>query len=383
MAYLNTLNRFRAPAPRGQRGLTLIEFMISIVLGMIIVAALATLVADQSVNRSEVDRSGRLIENGRYAIRALAEDLQLAGYWGELSTAPTAPTAWSDPCGANPAAPTTAEITGSMGWHVTGFEVPGATARPGYNSTAPLPTTLNCLSNVKPGTDVLVIRRADPDSSPYETGGAVDLTKLASTTNPVNSTRLFIQTGIDPASGLFSYKVDVGGNGATSFVLKKKDGTTLATVRRMVVRIYYISVCSVCTGTPDSIPTLKMKELMEGPGWSDAITIAEGVENMQLEFGVDNGPVDGAPDGSDQTASSIPPPTGAPVGAPGDWAAVVTAKVYLLARSLDSSPGFIDGKTYPMGLAGTVAPAGAELTFRRHVFVQSARLVNPSARRAM
>jgi hypothetical protein len=36
-----------------------------------------------------------------------------------------------------------------------------------------------------------------------------------------------------------------------------------------------------------------------------------------------------------------------------------------------------------LGLAGTVTPAGPELNYRRHVFVQSVRLVNPSARRAL
>jgi type IV pilus assembly protein PilW len=374
MAIMHTLTRSRLVGRRLQRGLTLIEFMISIVLGMIIVAALATLVADQSVNRAEIDRSGRLIENGRYAIRALAEDLQMAGYWGELSSPPTAPAGWSDPCGASPAAPTKAEVEASLGWHVTGLEVPSGTARPGYNSTAPMPTTVACLNDLKAGTDVLVIRRTEPDSSAYETAGAVDLGKLASNGSPVNNTRLFMQTGLDPATNLFSYKIDLGGNGGT-FDLKRKDGASLATVRKIVVRIYYVTTCSICTGgSPDSIPSLKMKELVEGPGWSAAITVAEGIENLQLEYGMDTATVDGAPDGSDQAATGV---------ATGDWPAAVTAKIYLLARSLETAPGYDDAKTYPLGLAGTVTPAGAERKYRRHVFVQSVRLVNPSARRAL
>jgi type IV pilus assembly protein PilW len=374
MVIMHTLTRSHLVGRRLQRGLTLIEFMISIVLGMIIVAALATLVADQSVNRAEIDRSGRLIENGRYAIRALAEDLQMAGYWGELSSPPTAPAGWTDPCGASPAAPTKAEVEAALGWHVTGLEVPSGAARPGYNSTAPMPTTVACLSNLKAGTDILVIRRTEPDSSAYETAGAVALGKLASSANPVNNTRLFMQTGLDPATTLFSYKIDLGGNGGT-FDLKRKDGTSLATVRKIVVRIYYVTTCSICTGgSPDSIPSLKMKELVEGPGWSDAMTVSEGIENLQIEYGMDTATVDGAPDGSDVAASGV---------AAGDWPAAVTAKIYLLARSLETTPGYDDAKTYPLGLAGTVTPAGAERNYRRHVFVQSVRLVNPSARRGL
>jgi type IV pilus assembly protein PilW len=374
MVIMHTLTRSHLVGRRLQRGLTLIEFMISIVLGMIIVAALATLVADQSVNRAEIDRSGRLIENGRYAIRALAEDLQMAGYWGELSSPPTAPAGWTDPCGASPAAPTKAEVEAALGWHVTGLEVPSGAARPGYNSTAPMPTTVACLSNLKAGTDILVIRRTEPDSSAYETAGAVALGKLASSANPVNNTRLFMQTGLDPATTLFSYKIDLGGNGGT-FDLKRKDGTSLATVRKIVVRIYYVTTCSICTGgSPDSIPSLKMKELVEGPGWSDAMTVSEGIENLQIEYGMDTATVDGAPDGSDVAASGV---------AAGDWPAAVTAKIYLLARSLETTPGYDDAKTYPLGLAGMVTPAGAERNYRRHVFVQSVRLVNPSARRGL
>jgi type IV pilus assembly protein PilW len=89
---------------------------------------------------------------------------------------------------------------------------------------------------------------------------------------------------------------------------------------------------------------------------------------------MDTATVDGAPDGSDQAATGV---------ATGDWPAAVTAKIYLLARSLETTPGYDDAKTYPLGLAGTVTPAGAERKYRRHVFVQSVRLVNPSARRAL
>jgi type IV pilus assembly protein PilW len=368
----------RTAGARRQRGLTLIEFMVSIVLGMIIVAALATLVADQSVNRSEVDRQGRMIENGRYAARALADDLQMAGYWGELSSSLTPPGAWTDPCGANPAGPTQVEFEQAMALHVTAFEVPSATVRPGYNSAAPLPVTLTCLGNLRPGTDVVVVRRVDPDSSPYETGGVTDPAKLNSGNN---ASTLFLQTGLN-AAGVFTYKLATGAGNA-DFVLKNNDLATMATVRKAAIRIYYVTDCSVCTGgSPDTLPSLKMRELIQGPAWSPEITIAEGVENLQLEWGLDTVTADGAPDGADAAAGSV---------ALADWPAAVTAKIYLVARSLDTSPQYDDCpdpaaatcKKYPLGLAGTMVAAGAERNFKRHVFVQSVRIVNPSVRRAL
>lgn len=376
---------------RAQRGLTLIEFMISIAIGMIVVAALATLIADQSSNRAEVDRAGRVIESGRYAARAVSEDLQMAGYWGEVSSAPTLPAAWTDPCGADADKPTKDEMVAAMGLHVTGFDVPGAAARPGFNGTAPaLPTTLDCLSNLKAGTDVIVVRRADPDSSPYEDAASVpDVAKL---TSAANNNRLFVQTGLETATNLFKWKADVGANAAATFTLKRKDKTTMGTVRRMLARIYYVTTCSVCSGTPDNIPSLKMRELVQGGAtlgelaWSDPVTISEGIENLQIEYGVDAAATqDGAPDGADVAASSL--------AAIGDWGGVVTVKLYVLTRSLEPTPGYdecadptdIPGscKQYPLGLAGTVLPDGAERNYKRHVFVQTVRLVNPSYRRSL
>jgi type IV pilus assembly protein PilW len=369
---------FPGAAPRRQSGLTLIEFMVAIVLGMIIVAALATLVANQSTNRSDVDRQGRMIENGRYAVRTLTDDLQIAGYWGELITDFTAPLAWADPCGANPLAPTQADIEQGLGFNVTGFEVPGTSTRPGYNDTTPLPVALGCLDHLRPGTDVVVIRRLDPDSTPYESGGAPDTGKLNSGDN---RSTLFLQTGLN-VSNIFTSRIATGANFAT-FDLKKKDKTTMATVRRIVVRIYYVADCSICTGAgTDTVPTLKMRELVAGPAWSEPVTVAEGIENLQVEWGLDAGTQDGAPEGADVAAAGV---------GLANWPAAVSAKVYLVARGPEATPQYDDCpapsdascKQYPLGLAGTLVPAGGERAFKRHVFVQSVRLVNPSARRAL
>lgn len=361
-----------------QRGLTLIEFMVSIAIGMILVAALATLIADQSGNRAEVDRAGRLIENGRYAIRTLADDLQMAGYWGELTSTPAGLGAWQDPCGAAPAAPTRDEMVAWMGMHITGFEVPINPARAGYNDATPLTAGLACLSNLKPGTDVVVLRYAAADSSPYETAAGVpDPAKLTSATAPNNnSTRLFIQTGLNAANNIFTWKAATGANQAT-MDLVRKDKVTKATVRRMVVRMYYVTTCSVCTGAnADSLPSLKMKELVEGPAWSDAVTIAEGIENLQIEYGVDSAAaMDGAPDGADVQARNV---------AVGAWPTIVSAKLYVVSRSTEVAPSpYSDTKTYPLGLAGAMTPTGDELRYKRHVFVQTVRLVNPSFRRSL
>jgi type IV pilus assembly protein PilW len=353
--------RRQAPARRTrQAGLTLVELMVSVAIGLIMIAALTALIADQSTTRAEVDRSGRLIENGRYAAQTMASDIQLAGYWGEYSTALSAPGALPDPC-----ATAVATLQTAMALHVQG-----------YNAPATLPTGLSsCVSNHKAGTDVLVVRHADPDKTTQETAGAVDLTKLT-------AGQVYLQTGMSGTDLTFTLAASAGDTATdgTTFALTRRDGTR-ANMRKLVTHIYYISSCSVpvsgsCTsgdgGKP--IPTLKRVELGESGGstaWNTA-TIAEGIENMQIDYGVDSDN-DGAPNGSDVDGSAL---------AVADWANVVTMKIHLLVRAHEKSPAFEDTKSYVLGTAGTITPATGERQYKRHVFSHSVRLVNPSGRRA-
>ena len=348
---------------RHQAGLTLIEFMVSIVIGMLMIAALATLIASQSSTRADIDKSGKMIENGRYAAQTLANDLQMAGYWGELGSQPTAPAAVPDPCSV-----TAADLEGAMGVHVQGYDAP-----------ATLPASLAvCVKNHKPGTDVLVVRKADPDMSGVMTGALIDLSKVV-------AGQVYLQTGLNAAGTLNPLVVAGSSSAATnasSFPLTKKDKVSVANLRKVVVHIYFISKCSVevaasCTnadgGSP--IPTLKRVELIASAGAPamTTVTVAEGIENLQLDYGVDSDG-DGTPNGADVDGSVL---------TVADWANVVTLKVHVLARSTEPASGFEDLKTYAMGTAGPVSPAVAERAYRRHLFVQSVRVTNPSSRRAL
>ena len=74
------------------------------------------------------------------------------------------------------------------------------------------------------------------------------------------------------------------------------------------------------------------------------MTIAEGIENLQIDYGYDTDG-DGVPDSDINAANAL-------FATPDNWRNVVSAKVYLLARSMDKSPGFTDGKAYSMGTMG-------------------------------
>ena len=92
----------------------------------------------------------------------MTDDLQLAGYWGELSGVPTTVSlaALPDPCSL---ALATLEARRNC------------TSRAMTHRHRRLP---GCISNQRPGTDILVVRHADPDTSALETAGVTDMAKL-------------------------------------------------------------------------------------------------------------------------------------------------------------------------------------------------------------
>lgn len=351
----------RAAGSGRQHGLTLIEFLIAIGLGLMIVAALTLLIAQQSATQSEFEKSSRQIENGRYAMQILSDDVQLAGFYGEFSdtSALAAPVAVSDPC-LSPVLP--ANVENDMPFAVVGFDSPSDT------------TGISCINsaNHKPGTDILVVRRADVE----------EVAKAAAVAGQV-----YMQSGLVPPSGVTFEKRVGSGSDTSVFVLKKKDLVTDAPLHKFLVRIYYLSPCSVpvgatCTAAADGgnpIPTLKMTEMTTSGGVTSFTTVplVEGIENFQVDYGFDSvAPADGAPDGP--FVSTAP--------AVASWADLVAIRVHILVRNLETSPGHNDTKTYAMGYmngasAQTVTPAAGTLGYKRRLFSQLIRLVNPSARR--
>jgi type IV pilus assembly protein PilW len=341
--------------PLRQRGVTLIEFMVAVVIGMLMVAALATLIANQSTSRAEVDRTGKMLENGRYALSTIGRDAEMAGYWGEYAEIAAIPPLLPDPC-----AVTAAALHDAIGIPVQGYDA--SSAEPA------------CVKHRKPGTDVLVIRRLEPDMSAVLTAGNVDLSKLT-------AGQIYVQTGLNALGTLVvpitGQAADAATN-ATVFTAKKKDKVTVANTRKYLVHIYYISACSVpvddsCAGADGAapIPTLKRVELSVEAGAPKMVTttIAEGIEDLQVDFGTDTD-ADGVANLDSNGAAYVKE----------DWANVMSLKVYVLARATEPTPGFTDDKTYTLGTKGAASASVDVRGYKRHMFVQSVRLVNPAGR---
>jgi type IV pilus assembly protein PilW len=322
-----------------QFGATLVELMVALVLGAIILLALTVVFAGGSEDRKETERANRQIENGTYAIQLLGDDLRLAGYYGEFDPTPL-PVAGSLPslCDTNPAT-----LSGLLRVSVQGLDEVAADQTCGTQ-------TLKILS----GTDLLVVRRvqtcksgptpdADCDTAgPYFQAASCETTLLSTT--PTDAFMLSADT--------------------TSLTLQKKDCATTADYRSYRVHVYYVSPEDKAG---DGIPTLKRAEL-SGTGYK-IVPLVEGIEQFQVEYGVDT-TGDGVPDIWTVAPSSV-----------GSWSNVVTARIYILARNLETSPGYSDTKSYVMG-DKTFTPASADTGYKRHLYRSEVRLNNVSGRRS-
>ena len=333
-----------------QAGLSLVELMVSITLGLLVLSGVLVVFVNTSSARNEVERTSRQIENGRYASELLSQELRLAGFYGELNVgALPAPAALpADPCSL-----AAADWNSWMPVHLQG-----------YDEGTGVGATTCALSNLKANTDVVVIRRAR--TCVAGVGGC----------DAVANGKPYVQVSLCSTQTV-AHKL--GLEGTETFDRQKKtcDTAAPAAKREYLVRIYFVSTDN---GSGQNVPTLKRLELT-GAGWSE-VALVEGIEEFQMQYGLDTDG-DGVPDV--YVANPSDHPAGLCTGAcPRDnWMNVVTAQFHLLARNLEVTPNYTDAKTYRLGkdAAGDPIEVTPGLGFRRHVYSSLVRIANPSGRR--
>jgi type IV pilus assembly protein PilW len=331
-------------------GLSLIELMVALTVGLLITAGLTTLYVNTSSSYREVEQTSSQLENGRYAMQILSDEIQHAGFYGEYYKLALPPAALPDPCST-----VLADLQNALPLPLQGYDAP---------AISPI-TCLNS-ANFKSGTDILVIHRAET-TPPLSTTPVSNRVYIQA-----NARKAEIQLGDPTGFVLGADKAD-----STPAAIFKKDGVTAADIRRYHVHIYFISPCDVmggngiCDATDDGgkpIPTLKRIELQSGPSWS-TVSLVQGIENFQVEYGIDTSG-DGMPD------SYVLAPANTT-----QWSNVVALRLYLLARNIDPSAGYKDTKQYNLGLAGTTAATND--AYKRHVYTALVRVNNVSDRKQL
>jgi type IV pilus assembly protein PilW len=387
--------------------------MVSMVIGLLIVLALITLLINVNRNNSEMTKTNRVIENGRFALQLLEADISHAGYWGGFvpafddltTTGPPAdvPTAVPDPClafaswGVPPYTDTTAvppvsHKSNLIGIAVQGYEIP---------TVVPSPTLSVCASKVtnpKANTDVLFVRHVETCVPGVGTCAAL---------NPGDLYFQVARCGDTLPSPAYAWNPYALASVATDFPSKNKytvaqancTNASSAELRKFVSNLYYIRNYAVTVG--DGIPTLMRSQFGLSGGslqHESADAMIEGIEGFRVEFGIDNvsdsgaavnfgneiawadtsnltSPTnrgDGIPDGSFVHCTTATPCTAAQL------MNATVVKLYVLVRSENTTPGYTDTKTYAMG-STSLGPFNDG--YKRHLFTQTIRLTNISSRR--
>jgi type IV pilus assembly protein PilW len=347
-----------------QQGLSLIELMIAIAIGLGLLAGLTTVFVNSSRSQAELTRASQQIENGRFATQLLQDDIWHAGFYGRhVAYVTAAPAALPEPCSTNvdTGTPVPTPMQNALAFAVQGYNDVGAVP-------AALTTCLDA-ANLLLGTDILVVRRAE---------------SRAVLPASLNAATFYLQSvaeAYDPVSLQPMRPIIARGSPSTAFTQKSSTTGEDGEIRRYRVHVYFISPCSVpagggtnCTGSADDggrpIPTLKRLELA-ADGTFQIVPLVEGIENLQIDYGIDT-VLGGLPANAPYAGDGMPDTfTATPTAA--QFSQLVALRVFLLARATEPSASYVDAKTYDLGLFGTLAPGGP---YKRHVFTTLVRVQN-------
>lgn len=346
-------------------GFSLIELLIAMALSLILMTGLLALFGNVSRTNTETAKSNELIENGRFAIQLLQNDLVLAGFWGDIQplVATPAPGTLDDspnPCLSYASWPTDAAVRKAYGINLMAIPVQG------YAKGSALADCGIAADKVVDRSSILLVRYANTCTfgesgcaGGADTGPHLQLSGCRS--------------GLPAEAPYIFNGVAAGSTAEATYTLKTKNCTTVAPRRKMVVNIYYV-------GLSDGYPNL-MRVSFDNGAYSTPEPLVEGIEAFQVEYGVDNVGADG------KAVSTTNPGDGnadSYVTCPAAGcnrtvlANVVAAKLYVLSRNLEPSAGYTNATAYQLG---TLTVPAFNDHYKRHVFSTTVRLVNIASRR--
>lgn len=326
---------FRNNSFRRQLGMSLPELMIAMTLGLLIMAGMATLFVESRRNFGQDELVARMQEDARFALSELSRELSMAGFWGPM----VAGTLLGNDASADPA---TSDVFAFYEDPVLSADNIGG---PQAFDWAPN------LADARAGSDVLSIRRV--------------LGAKASDTSAATLAQLGIANA-EAALDANSYYLQTNG---TLGVMIRGSAAPSASPAVPVPYEYWEYAPSIfyvrewCR-PGDGIPSL-VKTYWDETGAITTDCMAQGIEDMQVEFGVDIDS-DGFPDRYVHDLDVA------------NSQGLAAVRVYLLARSTDPADGYSNAKTYTISNAPAYTPADS---FMRRVYTTTVQSRNPTAAR--
>lgn len=314
-----------------QLGFSLVEIMIALLLSMILAIAIVSVFVNNSYSFNQDENVARMQDDARHALREVAFEISMAGHYADLHlpdsvTQDAALTIGTD-CG--PA--------GDVNWIYravdagTGESLSITAIDNATNADVAAAHSCFAANEVLPGTDVVAIRRV-----------------VGQRTDVPSSDLVYLRT-----------------NGTVGLLYKAPfpatPSLTVATPRadwQYSPSIYYIRQFANTAG--DGIPTLCRKVLRAtGPNMVTEC-LATGIENLQVEYGIDT-----TDDGHPNLYMTAPTLT--------EMQDVVSARVFLLARTSEIDTRYTNDKTYSVSNAADYTPNDS---FHRRVVSTSTTIRN-------
>lgn len=328
-------------------GLSIVELMVALTIGLILLAALTRLFAVSRSTYTLEEGLARVQESGRFAMEFLAQDIRMAGYIGcASSTNTTVQNHLNNP--------TDYGVDATQNFSGHRYTGSGSSPSALTDWTPALPGTINGIlyfsaGEVEPNTDVLVIRRAsetgiklggtmtpdssadiDIDSNPGNLA-QFDIVMISDCTNA----DIFQITGPASLSGgtnNMTHNTGVGSPGNATKPLSKVY-TSNAQVMKLITRIYYIGRRSNSTSNP---PALFRKELTTSAAMNSD-ELVEGIEALRFAYGEDTDATSDKVANIYRGASSV-----------SNWNRVISVRVGLLAATTANVDPNTDTRVYTL-----------------------------------
>lgn len=365
-----------------QSGLTLLELLISMTVGMMLITGIIQLMANNKQHYLFQSELARMQENGRYALSVLRQELQMAGASGCSASSQVNNLLDTDPTsGYSDTLYNLSQPVGGWEYIEAGFETAPGDAFTltdvlsgavnnwdnGSAASSALDTSLN--NKVYKSSDVLVVKRAEP---------ALDLTNTTAFTFPTTTTSFSVSENVDDGqivvisdcsgADLFRNCAATTPNqvarsnctgtpnndtglplGHSYEVLAANEDATISPVS---INSYYVG------SGQDNTPTLYRKNFSKGAPLN-AEPLVEGIESMQILYGVDTSG-DSVPN-QYVTAAGL----GAVLGTDTYADHVVTVRISLLLRSVEEIEEVVNSDSLLM--AEATINSGADRYLRKAV----------------
>jgi type IV pilus assembly protein PilW len=311
-----------------QSGMSLVELMVAMVIGLFLTAGVFTMFSMSSSNVTTTSQFNQLQENGRIALAIMERDISQLAFMGDI-------TGTDFVVGSNTTINSAAVPNDCVGGGVNNATLPNATASHfrriwGYEAGVS-GVSFNCLSGVKTNTDVLQIKRFIGPN----------------TLSPTTASRHYVATTSSQA-------IFFTGNQVTP---------VLASSRYWEYQhhIYFIR-------DDGDIPVLRRRTLTVANGMNNEEQLVEGIENFRVLYGIDD-------DGDDIPNRYVPVASVDTIMWDNQsFQRVVAVKLYILVRSVEQDRTYTNETKYLLG-DKTINPP--QDNFRRKVMSTTVVLENP------